>query len=299
MQGPPLRGALVLPRVLRPAHLCGLHPPHPPRRPTPAAPSAAELSSRTTTMLICILMSLPWTSPRRLPAAAPIAPAAAPAPARARTTVSSPKRGNDSVPKLCPPNTPAPDTCLVATSYTQPATGSPARLRSPARPSTPPNPWPLALTTRFLPPGQIPAHVPDLQYRLLRCRHPQGLALGPGPTASARWSSGAIPTLENALELAAPTIRAHCLHWRIALHDDTQASPLDTADGHYEPVLARLSGSVPATIEAMSRAFTDTIAPLGSALGTCAKAARNWRTCLTWVIGRDTSANLHPMPSDY
>ncbi len=107
------------------------------------------------------------------------------------------------------------------------------------------------------------------------------LALGPGPAASARWSSGTIPTLESALELAAPIVRARCLHWRIALHDDTQASPLDTADGHYEPVLARLSGSVPATIEAMSRAFTDMIAPLGSAVGTRAKAARNWRTCLT------------------
>ncbi len=73
------------------------------------------------------------------------------------------------------------------------------------------------------------------------------LALGSGPAASARWSTGVIPTLENALQLAAPTVRARCLHWRIALHDDTQASPLDTADGHYEPVLARLSGSVPAT----------------------------------------------------
>ena len=75
------------------------------------------------------------------------------------------------------------------------------------------------------------------------------LALGPGPAASARWSTGAIPTLENALDLAAPAVRARCPHWRIALHDDTQVSPLATADGHYEPVLARRSGSVPATIE--------------------------------------------------
>jgi hypothetical protein len=42
------------------------------------------------------------------------------------------------------------------------------------------------------------------------------------PAASARWSSGAIPTLENALEIAAPTVRALCLHWRIALHDNTR-----------------------------------------------------------------------------
>jgi hypothetical protein len=124
------------------------------------------------------------------------------------------------------------------------------------------------------------------------------LALGPGPAASARWSTGAIPTLENALELASPAVRARCPHWRIALHDDTQASPLDTADGHYEPVLARLSGSVPATIEDMSRAFTDMIAPLGSAPGTRNKAARNWRTCLTWAIGRDTAAQLLPMTSE-
>ncbi len=81
--------------------------------------------------------------------------------------------------------------------------------------------------------------------------------------------------------------KARCPHWRVVLHDDT----LDTADGHYEPVLARISGSVPAIIKAMRLAFTDMIAPLGSAPGTRAMAARNWPR----AIGLGSTEHLFPM----
>ncbi len=180
---------------------------------------------------------------------------------------------------------------LQYTTGSQPDRPRPPRAALPSAP-----PVAISLTTMPLPPRG--RSLPMFQPYRTAYRSAVTLALGPGPAASARWTTGAIPTLENALELAAPAVRARCLYWRIALHDDTLASPLDTADGHYEPVLARLSGSVPATIEDMSRAFTDMIAPLGSAPGTRNKAARNWRTCLTWAIGRDTAAKLLPMTSE-
>ncbi len=100
------------------------------------------------------------------------------------------------------------------------------------------------------------------------------LALGPSLAGDARWTTSTIPTLKNALALLDEKIRHACPHWRLAMQDDTVASPLDTADGHYEPIIERLAGATPATIAAMSQAFADVIAPLGTAPATRTKAAR-------------------------
>jgi hypothetical protein len=124
------------------------------------------------------------------------------------------------------------------------------------------------------------------------------LALGPTRTGDARWTSSAIPTLENALVLLDDKIRSACPHWRLALQDDTVASPLDSADGHYEPIIARLAVATPATIMAMSQAFATVIAPLGTAPATRVKAARNWRSVVTWALARGALHQLLPMPTD-
>ncbi len=78
------------------------------------------------------------------------------------------------------------------------------------------------------------------------------LALGPALAGDARCTLSTIPTLENALSLLDAKLRHSCPHWRLALQDDTVASPLDTADGHYEPIIERLAVDTPATIAAMS-----------------------------------------------
>jgi hypothetical protein len=124
------------------------------------------------------------------------------------------------------------------------------------------------------------------------------LALGPALAGEARWTSSAIPTLENALSLLDAKIRHACANWRLALQDDTVASPLDTADGHYEPIIERLAVATPATIAAMSQAFATVIAPLGTAPATRVKAARHWRSCLTWALARGALPQLLPMPTD-
>ncbi len=76
-------------------------------------------------------------------------------------------------------------------------------------------------------------------------------------------------------------------------------SPLDGVNGNHEPVLARLAGQTDSSIQAMSRAFTRVIAPLGSARATRVKAWRNWRTCLTWAaaLARNALGQLLPMPT--
>ena len=124
------------------------------------------------------------------------------------------------------------------------------------------------------------------------------LALGPNLAGEARWTSSTIPTLENVLLLVDDKLRCACPHWRLALQDDTIASPLDTADGHYEPIIARLAVDTPATIAAMSQAFATVIAPLGTAPATRVKAARNWRSCVTWALARGALHQLLPMPTD-
>jgi hypothetical protein len=53
------------------------------------------------------------------------------------------------------------------------------------------------------------------------------LALGPTRTPAARWTVSAIPTLENAALLLQPILQTHCTHWRLALTDDIDGSPLD------------------------------------------------------------------------
>ena len=107
------------------------------------------------------------------------------------------------------------------------------------------------------------------------------LALGPARAPAARWTASAIPTLENAALLLQPVMQAHCTHWRLALSDDTDGSPLDLPDGHYGPVLERLARQTPTFVGAMTQAFTTMIAPLGTARATRLKARRNWRSCLT------------------
>ena len=124
------------------------------------------------------------------------------------------------------------------------------------------------------------------------------LALGPNLAASAEWTTGSIPTLANALAILSPRIRAECPAWQAALRDDSLNSPLDTADGHYEHALARLTSTTPTTIAAMSQAFGDHIAPLGSASATRAKATRYWRSCLTWALARNALPRVLPMSSD-
>jgi hypothetical protein len=128
------------------------------------------------------------------------------------------------------------------------------------------------------------------------------VALALGPTlrlaGDARWTSSTIPTLENALVLLDDRLRHACPHRRLALQDDTVASPLDTADGHYKTIIARLAVATPATITAMSQAFATIIAPLGTAPATRVKAARNWRSCVTWALARGALHQLLPMPTD-
>jgi len=82
------------------------------------------------------------------------------------------------------------------------------------------------------------------------------LALGPSIASTAQWTRSAIPTLANAEVVLKDAVRASCPHWHVALLDNTNSSPLDTTHGHYEPILAELSRTVPNTIPAMSQAFT-------------------------------------------
>jgi hypothetical protein len=119
------------------------------------------------------------------------------------------------------------------------------------------------------------------------------LALGPARAREAHWTSGAIPTLDNALLLLADLLRPVCPHWSLALQDGTVVSPLDAAEGHYEPVITAISRTTPTTVLAMSQAFATVIAPL-----TRIKAARYWRSCLTWALARRALAQLLPMPPD-
>ena len=121
------------------------------------------------------------------------------------------------------------------------------------------------------------------------------LALGPTLAPQASWSKGAIPTLTNTPDLLLPAARAQCPHWRLALLDTTDGSPLDTPHGHYEPIMADLARATPTTVDAMSQAFTDMIIPLGSARNTRLKAQRNWRSVLTWAVGRHTLDQILPM----
>ena len=85
---------------------------------------------------------------------------------------------------------------------------------------------------------------------------------------------------------------------RLAFSDDSTASPLDLPDGHYGPVLERLAAQTPTTVSAMSQAFITMIAPLGTAHATRLKAWRNWRSCLTWAVGRGVPGHLLPMSRD-
>ena len=59
------------------------------------------------------------------------------------------------------------------------------------------------------------------------------LALGPARAREARWTSGAIPTLENSLPLLGDLLRPVCSHWSLAIQDDSTATTLDAAEGHY------------------------------------------------------------------
>ena len=121
-------------------------------------------------------------------------------------------------------------------------------------------------------------------------------ALGPDLSPQARWSTGTIPSLDNALTLLASRVRAECSSWDLALRDDAAALPLDNPDGHYEAALDHLARRTPTTVTGMARAFATTIVPLSTAPKTRTKAARYWRACLTWAAARDSMRNLLPMP---
>ncbi len=61
------------------------------------------------------------------------------------------------------------------------------------------------------------------------------LALGPNLAPLIRWTSSAVPTVDNAQELLQHLVRAHGPYWQLALADRSESSPLDRPDGHYEP----------------------------------------------------------------
>ena len=60
----------------------------------------------------------------------------------------------------------------------------------------------------------------------------------------------------------------------MALHNGSAGSPLDQARGNWEPIVTSMASTIPATINDMSLAFTNIIAPLGTARATRVKA---WR----------------------
>jgi hypothetical protein len=65
--------------------------------------------------------------------------------------------------------------------------------------------------------------------------------------------------------------------------------------------MADISRKVPNTLAAMKwhePAFTEMIAPLGTAHGTRKKAWQNWRTVLTWATGRHALGKILPMKPD-
>ncbi len=121
------------------------------------------------------------------------------------------------------------------------------------------------------------------------------LAIGPDQAPNAKWTKSAIPTLENIEKLLHNPVRAQFKHWRVALLNGTHGSPLDTTHGHYAPFMVDISRTVPNTITAMSHAFTEIIAPLGTAHGTRKKVWRNWRTVLTWATGGKALGEILPM----
>jgi hypothetical protein len=145
-----------------------------------------------------------------------------------------------------------------------------------------------------------PLPLPFLQQMFLTYRNDfRGAAtLGPGRAREARWTSGAIPTLDNVLSLLGDMPRPECSHWPLALQDDSAVTPLDAAEGHYEPVINDIARATPTTVLAMSQAFATVIAPLGTAPATRIKAARYWRSCLTRALARGALAHFLPMPPD-
>jgi hypothetical protein len=184
-----------------------------------------------------------------------------------------------------------------------------ARSRLPARqqpppPSPPPPTWAQYVPDLLQPPSPPPLHKP---LTLTRCRMlifktqrddflgATILALGSSNAGAAQWARSAIPTNANSEVVLQNAVRARYPHWHVALLDNTDTSPLDTAHGHYEPILAELSKAVPTTIPAMSQAFTEMIAPLGTAKTTRGKAQRNWRTVLTWGAARGALNHILPM----
>ena len=151
---------------------------------------------------------------------------------------------------------------------------------------------PLALT--------LHAHTPaaNLMFSTRRSDYRTSVlnALGPNLAASALWTGSTVPTLANASELLPSILQPHCPLWERALRDTSSGSPLDAADGNYEPVVLQLASRIPTTVSAMSLAFSTNIAPLGTSRGTRTKAWRNWRSCLTWAVARQACHQLLPMP---
>jgi hypothetical protein len=101
-------------------------------------------------------------------------------------------------------------------------------------------------------------------------------ALGPARAREACWTTSTIPILENTFSLLGDLLRPVCSHWwYLALQDGNLTSPLDAAEGHYEPVITHIARATTTTVLAMSQAFSTVIAPLSTAPATRIKAARH------------------------
>ena len=121
------------------------------------------------------------------------------------------------------------------------------------------------------------------------------VAIGPSLAPHLRWTASGLPTVSNVETVLGGVIRRCCANSPTLLRDSSAASALEDARGNWEPVLSSLAAGVALTIEAMSAAFEAHILPLGSAHGTRVKAWRNWRTVLTWAVGREALHRILPM----
>lgn len=121
------------------------------------------------------------------------------------------------------------------------------------------------------------------------------IAVGPALAPQIQWTASGLPTVSNVEAVLGGVVRRCCANSPALLRDSSVASALDGVRGNWEPVLSRLAAGVAPTIEAMSAAFEAHILPLATVQGTRTKAWRNWRTVLTWAVGRDALHRILPM----
>ena len=119
--------------------------------------------------------------------------------------------------------------------------------------------------------------------------------LGPNAAARALWMKSVVPTIKNVEEViplmrGAPTGAVRAARLSLSLR-----SPLDGLHGNWEATLEQYAYRVQPTIAAKSQAFSEVMAPLGSAPATRDKASRNWRTVVTWAIANKVLDKILPM----